>query len=63
MIKNQKGFTLLELVIGMVMLSMFLSVLYVATSGLTDDISRQRNEVYPSELAHMLKESLPFKYL
>lgn len=56
MIKNQKGFTLLELVIGMVMLSMFLSVLYVATSGLTDDISRQRNEVYPSELAHMIKD-------
>lgn len=56
MIKNQKGFTLLELVIGMVMLSMFLSILYVATSGLTDDISRQRNEVYPSELAHMLKD-------
>lgn len=55
-IKNQKGFTLLELTIGMVMLSMFLSVLYVATSGLTDDISRQRNEVYPSELAHMIKD-------
>jgi Tfp pilus assembly protein PilE len=56
MIKNQKGATLLELIIAMVMLSMFLSVLYVATSGLTDDISRQRNEVFPSELAHMIKE-------
>jgi len=56
MIKNQKGFTLLELTIGMVMLSMFLSVLYMATSGLADDISRQRNEVYPSELAHMIKD-------
>ena len=53
---KQKGFTLLELVIGMMMLSTFLSVLYVATSGLTDDISRQRNEVYPSELAHMIKD-------
>lgn len=60
MINNQKGFTLLELIIGMVFLSSFLSVLYVATSGVTDNISRQKNEVFPSELVNMIKDHYLF---
>lgn len=55
MIKKQKGFTLLEIVIAIVILASFLSIIYVAVSNLTNNLSRQRNEVYPEVVAQTLK--------
>lgn len=53
---KQKGFTLVELVISMFMLSAFLSIIYTATSGISDNITRERNETFPKEMVNMFKE-------
>lgn len=53
---KEKGFTLIELVVVLALLSTFIGVLYVSVSGLTDDISRQRNEVYPKNLASSIRD-------
>lgn len=53
---REGGFTLIELLVALVLMSGFLYYIYMANAGVSDNISRQRNEVFPEEMVNMIKD-------